>query len=856
MAADKKTAVKKTAANKKTAAKKPAADNKKNTAVRLVPEERIYSYGRAIAPWLLSLLAVYLILCFIPGGIAGALGKYVAIILYGLFGAAAFTIPVYLFNIILFWKKDFESFLTAPKIAFSAMNLVFVSVLVHLFTSENLVTSFGEISKEYIASVYNNGSAFKSGGFIGGLIGDTLHISIGYVGTMITAWFLTIVSAVFMFGLTPGELASRIITSIKENREQRALYLSENPPEVIKKDKQKIKKIYEDISGTRDFEIPSIDNKKNKNTKEEIQSSQLVKQQTNDDPPWVESLVDPKTPEPEPLKNPSGEVLLEEIFGDSKTGQAVLTPVVDKAKAKDATVLTAEKELVSAKSSSKITETDELPYVFPPLSLLRVNQHTGGVAQNEINYTADKLVKVLQSFGVNTKVINTTCGPTVTRYELQPDQGVRSRSVTNLADDIALHLAATSVRIESPIPGKSAIGIEIPNKTNSLVYLRDLIDTKSFREASSNIFCALGMDVAGNPVYLDIEKMPHLLIAGATGMGKSVSINALLMSLLYKSSPDKVRLVLIDPKKVELNVYNGIPHLLVPVVTDPKKAAGSLSWAVTEMERRFSLIQEVGVRDITEYNRETKYDPEKEHLPQIVIIIDELADLMMTAPDDVENSICRLCQKARAAGIHLVIGTQRPSVDVITGLIKANIPSRIAFTVASQVDSRTILDTAGAEKLLGRGDMLYAPVSTIKPLRVQGAFVDSKEVLAVCEYIKQAAQAEYDPKIIEDIEKEAAMCGEKPSKRVKTDAANADDLYSDEMVFPAIEEAIASQTISTSLLQRRLKLGYSRAAKIIDILESKGFVSKFDPSTKGRKVLITVEQFAELKLGSSEPDEE
>ena len=332
------------------------------------------------------------------------------------------------------------------------------------------------------------------------------------------------------------------------------------------------------------------------------------------------------------------------------------------------------------------------------------------------------------------------------------------------------------MRIEAPIPGKGAVGIEVPNRTVATVYLRELIENKQFSLAQSKICASLGMDVAGEPVYLDIAKMPHLLIAGATGMGKSVCINSLIVSLLYKSTPDEVKLILIDPKKVELNLYNGLPHLLVPVVSEPKKAAGSLHWAVTEMERRFELIEEVGVRDIKNYNAITKNDPDKEYMPQIVIIIDELADLMMTAPDEVEESICRLAQKARAAGMHLIIGTQRPSVDVITGLIKANIPSRIAFTVASQVDSRTIIDITGAEKLIGRGDMLYAPVGSIKPIRVQGAFVSEAEVEEITGFIKSHyGVTEYSEDVMESIEREAAMCGQKKKGALSQDV-DGDDI--------------------------------------------------------------------------------
>ncbi|MBR4799497.1 MAG: DUF87 domain-containing protein, partial [Clostridia bacterium] len=432
----------------------------------------------------------------------------------------------------------------------------------------------------------------------------------------------------------------------------------------------------------------------------------------------------------------------------------------------------------------------------------------------------------------------------------------RVKAISNLADDIALHLAATSVRIEN-IPGKAAVGIEIPNKANYIVRLRTLIENSAFRDSKSRLYTALGEDVAGNPVYLDIAKMPHLLIAGATGMGKSVCINSLIVSLLYRNHPNDVKLILIDPKKVEFQPYNDIPHLLVPVITEPKNAAGTLNWACNEMENRYNLIQEVGVRDLAGYNNMIVDDPERKPMPQIVIFIDELADLMMTAPDDVETSICRLAQKARAAGIHLIIGTQRPSVDVVTGLIKANIPSRIACTVASQVDSRTILDMTGAEKLLGKGDMLYYPVGAMKPMRVQGAFVDDKsELNSVTQFIREAAVAHYDENIMQQIEQEAKLCGMKGKRGAAAAEATDDggDDRSDPMLMDAIEVAIECGTVSTSLLQRRLSLGYARAARIIDKMERKGFIGQFDSTTKKRAILITHEQFLEMKLNGEKGD--
>ena len=493
-------------------------------------------------------------------------------------------------------------------------------------------------------------------------------------------------------------------------------------------------------------------------------------------------------------------------------------------------------------------EPEVAPYRFPPIDLLTPdNSKKDPGVREELLENAKKLVETLRSFNVKTKIVDVSRGPTITRYELMPEAGTKVRTISNLTDDIALSFATTGVRIEAPIPGKSAVGIEVPNKTSATVHLRTLLEDRRFSDAQSKITAALGEDVAGEAIYLDIAKMPHLLIAGATGMGKSVCINSLIVSLLFKATPDEVKLILIDPKKVELSIYNGLPHLLVPVVSDPKKAAGSLSWAVSEMERRFNLIEEAGVGVLLYYNAGAAADPSRTPLPQIVIIIDELADLMMTAPDDVESSICRLAQKARAAGMHLIIGTQRPSVDVITGLLKSNIPSRIAFTVASQVDSRTIIDRAGAERLIGRGDMLYNQLGAAKPIRVQGAFVSESEVEAITEFIKNANSEKndgYSEDVIEQIEREAEKCGS--SKKHIADAGD-DAGDEDPMLRQAIELAVESRKISTSLIQRRLSLGYGRAAKLIDRMEQLGYVSAPD-GQKPRDVLISKEEFMEMVL--------
>ncbi|MGL4789840.1 MAG: DNA translocase FtsK, partial [Anaerotignaceae bacterium] len=472
-------------------------------------------------------------------------------------------------------------------------------------------------------------------------------------------------------------------------------------------------------------------------------------------------------------------------------------------------------------------------YIFPPIDILGKKPQTNdGETKTDMIANAKKLEETLASFGVEAKVIQINKGPTVTRYELTPKQGVKVSKIVNLADDIALNLAAMGIRIEAPIPGKAAVGIEVPNKVTQSVYLRSVLDSDNFKKFPSKLAFALGEDIAGNAIVTDIAKMPHLLIAGATGSGKSVCINTLITSILYKADPKEVKLLMVDPKVVELSVYNGIPHLLIPVVTDPKKAAGALNWAVKEMLGRYQSFAEFSVRDIKGYNAMKEEKQETDLMPQIVVIIDELADLMMAAPGEVEDSICRLAQMARAAGIHLIIATQRPSVDVITGVIKANIPSRLAFAVSSGTDSRTILDGVGAEKLLGKGDMLFYPVGMSKPVRIQGAFVTDKEVEHIVDFVKRGKNTTYDTKMIETITASA-----------KSAEAGSD---SDEFFDAALDLVVEKQKGSTSMIQRQFRIGYNRAARIMEELEARGFVGPEDGS-KPRKVLLTKMQLDEMR---------
>ncbi|NLJ76274.1 MAG: DNA translocase FtsK [Peptococcaceae bacterium] len=471
----------------------------------------------------------------------------------------------------------------------------------------------------------------------------------------------------------------------------------------------------------------------------------------------------------------------------------------------------------------------ELPtFQLPPISILaRSHRVKSNRLSKDISENIRILEETLESFGVGAKIMQVSKGPAITRYEIQPPPGVKVSRIVGLADDIALSMAAPDVRIEAPIPGKAAVGIEVPNKEVSMVHLRDLLETQEFNQSGSRLTIALGKDIAGNPKVTDLAKMPHLLIAGATGSGKSVCLNTLIASILFKATPDEVKLLMIDPKMVELATYNGIPHLVNPVVTDSKKAATALRWAVREMERRYELFSQAGVRDITRYNKHSKKKESEveQPLPLIVIIIDELADLMMVAPADVEDAVCRLAQMARAAGIHLVVATQRPSVDVITGLIKANIPSRISFAVSSQIDSRTILDMAGAEKLLGKGDMLFFPVDAAKPVRIQGAYLSDREVEDLVNYLKKQAEPVYNEEILSSAPEEEMM----PEME-------------DGLLPQAVKILIESGHASISMLQRRLRIGYARAARLIDIMERRGIVGGYEGS-KPRSILMTLEQY-------------
>ncbi len=838
--------------NNKTQAKRSGKAVKKDAPKTKVPQKaepaptprkKIPADSRihGVLPFVFVALALFLTVCFVSAELTGIMGTALSSLLYGLFGAAAYCTPVLLVILAFMWRKEAKRGKATSLLICQALFLIFFSAMIHLWTKGSLDFA--------LSAFWKNGELLSGGGVVGGILGVTLYKLTGSVGTHIIGLSVLTVTGLFMVGLTPYNIYIWAVYNIREAKRRRAEEMPapviSDKPEVDDTDDEAHPRVKRDPNNKHHFEpaddgIPPFDidgeGYKPENTKESGKDQSKGKS--------GKEILDDTFVDPDEL-----EVLKRFAEEQKKKAETRTKELGNAANAEDSA--DGELELTRDKVVEDKKEEIKPEYKFPPISLLKLDTSPKNVdITEELQSNAVKLVESLRSFKVRTRIVNVSRGPTITRYELAPEEGVRVRAIANLVDDISLSLATTGVRIEAPIPGKAAVGIEVPNKHVETVYLRDLVDNEAFKKASSKLTVSLGKDVAGDLIYFNIADMPHLLIAGATGMGKSVCINSLIVSLLYKASPDEVKLILIDPKKVELNVYNGLPHLLVPVVSDPKKAAGSLHWAVTEMERRFELIEDAGVRNIKNYNIVTKDDPEKEFLPHIVIIIDELADLMMTAPDDVEDSICRLAQKARAAGMHLIIGTQRPSVDVITGLIKANVPSRIAFTVASQTDSRVVLDSAGAEKLIGRGDMLFAPVGAAKPIRVQGAFVSEKEVEAIVSSIKEnnGKQTEYSSDIIESIDRAAASCGS-GKKGGGDDGGELGE--ADPMLRPAIELALESGKISTSLIQRRLALGYGRAAKLIDEMERRGFVSPPE-GQKPRSVLITKQQYMEMVVNRDE----
>lgn len=788
---------------------------------------------KQVAAIVLFCVALFgLCITFIPGG---GLWGGVRNLSFGLFGFCAFVIPLLLIYVAIMTTLDKVGTKVGFKIGEAITLIVLIAGAVHIFSFEGSVDFFADIADAYDVFRYDNSCLGSGavGAFFGGLI--LLITGSGKAAAIAIVLILIFLCLMLMTGTTLIRLFRGVAKPVQKANEYR-----EEKIEQITKRREREFNVDVDIGP----DIPTEEKTVKKFSRKKEESKEDVAEDT--EPAELESTLIEPAQEPETQKP----ILLDDIINKMKMPEPKPVAATDDASALISTDKftkdTSEAPETADESAEANDAEEEEPvkvYEKPPLSCLAVNTNSRSLKyEDELKANATKLVDTLKSFGVETRIVDICRGPSVTRYEIQPAAGVKISRITNLADDIALNLAAGGIRIEAPIPNKAAVGIEVPNKNRATVTLREIVDTPQYKSAKSKLFVALGKDIAGNCTYADLAKMPHLLVAGTTGSGKSVCLNAMIVSILYNATPDEVKLLMIDPKQVEFTVYNGIPHLIVPVVSDPRKASGALAWAVTEMLTRYKTFSDNNVRDISGYNSICESIGQKK-MPQIVIFIDELSDLMMAAPHEVEDSICRLAQMARAAGMHLVIATQRPSVDVITGLIKANIPSRLSLKVSSQIDSRTIIDAAGAEKLLGNGDMLFYPVGIAKPIRVQGCFLSDKEVETVVDYIKGQEQSAYDDDVMQEIERQAVQDKKKSSASSADDGD--DDREADEMIPKAIEVVVDAQMASTTLLQRKLKLGYARAARIVDNLEERGIIGPYEGS-KPRKVLISKQQWYEM----------
>ena len=833
---------------------------------------------------LLIVLAASIILLVSAFGLGGIVGNAISSFLFGTFGLLAYVFPFVLFIGAAFLLSNKTNRLAYKKIIAALAFFVFLCGFVQLITEgyekSRMLTDYYTISSDYHAG----------GGIVGGAICISTTSAFGVVGGYVIIVLVLLVSLIIItqrsfFGFF-FRIADGISAMVKSSQER---YMEGQPERDLKKElrTQQKRQQKEERRAQRIRELEEAIAQEEALAKEESKvsskaaASRRKKPDSGKETPVKKGFLDgtkltPETPQgfadsfeeelppdtlsvddnisrpgqmefqihrsqPEPLTEESEEMFAQEPVLPAESP----APAAEKAPRQPARNPKSSKEEIASGIQNIQHEINQQEaavkkeYQFPPLKLLKKGDgRSQGDSDAHLRKTAQKLQETLHNFGVNVTVTNVSCGPTVTRYELQPEMGVKVSKIVGLADDIKLNLATPDIRIEAPIPGKAAVGIEVPNKENSAVMLRDLLQSEEFKNAKSRLAFAAGKDIAGKTVVADIAKMPHLLIAGATGSGKSVCINTLIISILYKATPDEVKLIMIDPKVVELSVYNGIPHLFIPVVTDPKKAAGALNWAVSEMTSRYNTFAEFGVRNLEEYNRKVENmrvpqgEQAPEKMPQIVIIVDELADLMMVAPGEVEDAICRLAQLARAAGIHLIIATQRPSVNVITGLIKANMPSRIAFSVSSGVDSRTILDMNGAEKLLGKGDMLFYPQGYQKPARLQGAFVSDEEVSAVVGFLADKNPVvEYNSQIEQQVNTAGAAGG-------AFGGADDRDVYFEE----AGKFIIEKEKASIGMLQRMFKIGFNRAARIMDQLMDAGVVGP-EEGTKPRKVLMTMEEF-------------
>ncbi len=816
----------------------------------------------------LGLFVLFLVIAVNPDG---ALLKVIESVLVGFIGKAGFYIAIpallYLFAIHIFSAKTALRMRSACLISF----VILCGCIYHLAVRPDSFN--GGIA--IIADLYKGGAEGYAGGLICGLLGELLHWSCGNVISYIVLCIAAILTLLGSMQITIPSLVRAIQNRPRDDWEDEeeeeyvepaALVVNHIANKRIEHNRQRRQRMEaEQLAPAETYEQMAISEPSRQSKRSPAEKASDMMNQIDEIASPVAAAADhvaddsvqkPETtqadvpseviPQTMPVYEPAQPIPPAPKM-EAKTQPAPKAEVkTEKVTAKDAAVSA---QLV-AEEIAQTSAVQKVEYCFPPINLL--NRPSRGMLDGtaEMRENSRRLNETLASFKIDAHIINVTRGPSVTRYEVELEKGVRLNKLTTCADDIALSLGASGVRIAA-VPGKiSVVGIEVPNRAVTTVTLREVIDSPEFNKSKSKSSFAVGKDIGGSCIVGNIAKMPHMLIAGTTGSGKSVCMNSIIISLLYKASPEDVKLIMVDPKMVELGIYNGIPHLLIPVVTDPKKAAGSLQWAVTEMMRRYKTMSDAGVRDLESYNSIVMSEEDGQKLPQIVIIIDELADLMLVAAKEVEDSICRIAQMGRAAGMHLIIATQRPSADVITGLMKANIPSRIAFAVASAMESRIILDTQGAEKLVGKGDMLYAPIGNGKPLRVQGCFVTDAEVEAVASYVKENYTADYNQQVLEDIEKKAQQTGKK-AVSVSDPEPNADEMDGDEMLPAAVDVILETGQASVSMLQRRLKLGYARAARIVDEMEEKGIVGPFQGS-KPRSILITKEQWAAQKAGTNQ----
>ncbi|MCQ2461175.1 MAG: DNA translocase FtsK [Clostridia bacterium] len=823
--ANKKPATKKAPAKTKKAPAKSAPAAKKNTqnGKMYIERERGKEAARQRNAIILFAVAAFLLcVVIIPGAnVWAALHN----VFFGLFGICAFVWPFVLMYLAVMLSLDKPIGNLKFTVIVASILVVLISGAVTVFASSADIICWSDFA-EGVKSSYSIGNEPTNGGAIGAIVGGLLLWLFGTkVPAAITILILCFVFLMLVTGTTlidffrgvakpvekGSQVASETLESGRRAFEERIERKQQFNPNVDLGPEYAPDAEYDDVGASTK---PRRSKKKGESFGENVDI----------EPPVVDKPVDLSTTEEKPS------VLLDDII---KKAANQNKPVEEKPENNEPTL-------------AEFDETEANPYKFPPLTCLSLPKVTNsGDSESEMRSNAEKLIDVLKSFGVETTLVDICRGPSVTRYELAPAQGVRISKITGLADDIALSLAATSIRIEAPIPGKAAVGIEIPNRGRDAINLREILESKDYQERSkkSKLTVALGRGITGEVCTMDIAKMPHILVAGTTGSGKSVCMNAMILSILYNATPDEVKFVMIDPKSVELTGYNGLPHMLIPVVTDPKKASGALAWAVKEMLNRYKAFSENNVRDISGYNELSAMDPDKKPMPQIVIFIDEFADLMMAAAKDVEDSVCRLAQMARAAGMHLVIATQSPRVDVITGLIKANIPSRLALKVSNGTDSRIILDMMGAEKLLGNGDMLFNPVGASNPIRIQGCYVPDNEIKSVIDFIKaEGGEVNYNESVLDEIDKHAAASEGKKGGSI--DGPQGED-DGDALLPQAIEAVVMAGQASTTLIQRKLKVGYARAARIIDELEERGIVGPFEGS-KPRQVLITKNQWLEM----------